>query len=347
MARPKKRNLLDALRDPDPVVVEQVKKTRPAKPRARTKVKDAPKKAAKKPAKKAPPKKRTWPDGWVLGSARCLGVTAKGTQCNRRAKPPKKACGAHTGHTMKRVVAVLAQQAKDAQPDPKVAIPTDTPSTSEGEVAEKHRLAEAPDERRCNKMLYVSTSRERRCSRWTVAIDDDAYDDYCVSHSKNPRAKEAMKRAGEKGAAGLESRNDYNSAAKRPMFNGELKTQDDVASSRLLLLRKLETGAMSAAVAGTVDGVLKNVSLHIERYGTHQGAEGGAGVLRLLPGTQLVEMETELDYVLTKQDLEKIEAGLAADEKAGKPTPAEFDEIILRYLGKQTRKRDRSRLYEE
>lgn len=333
----RKRRLLDALREPSPESVAQAKRSarKPAKRRAR------------KPTKKAPPSKPAWPEEWVLGSVRCLGVTAKGTQCGRRAKPPKTVCGAHKGHTRKRVQEILKRQQSDAEVAEKAASAQTPPVGSEEGGGEKHPLSEAPDERRCNKTLYVNTPRERRCSRWTVSIDDGAYDDFCVVHSKDPRAKEAMKRAQEKGKEGLESRNEYNSVSKKPIFNGEIKTQDDVAAARLLLMRKLEVGGIAAAPANTLGVLLKDASAHIERFGTHQGAEGGAGVLRLLPGTKLVEMDTELDYVMTRDDLEKIEAGLAKDEKAGIPTPTEFDEIILKYLGKRTRGRDRSRYYED
>lgn len=88
-------------------------------------------------------------------------------------------------------------------------------------------------------------------------------------------------------------------------------------------------------------------SAHIERYGGGQGAEGGGGVLRLLPGTKLVEMETELDHVLSKEEFEAIERGIQEDFAKGIDTPVEFDEIILRYLGIRTRGREHPRYYQK
>ncbi len=345
MARPK-RSLMEAFRDPDPESVVRARKKKLATKRVRKRAKVKGKRAKKKPpAKKLPAKKArpTWPEGWVVGTVRCHGLTAKGTQCNRRAKPPKRMCGAHKGLTLRTVLKALAAQVRD----PSVGSPGHRPESDRQVRPEKKRRAgniqDVPEDRLCQKMLYVNTGREKRCSGWTIEIEDGAYDDYCVTHSKHPRAQSARKRSHEKGRAGLETRNDYNAAAKRPIFNGEMKSQDDVAAARIALLRKLEVGGIGAANANAMLGALKDVSQHIERYGTHQGAEGGAGVLRLLPGSTLVEMQTELDTVLTKEDLEKIEEGLAKDEKAGVPTPTEFDEIILKYLGIQTRKRDKTR----
>jgi hypothetical protein len=345
----KRKSVLDALKDPNAgeTIKPRRKKARAKRAAPAAKKKAAPKEARRrtspKAAKKAPkpePTTISWPDNWVLNKIRCRGVTAANRQCGQRAKGQTKWCHAHKKQTMKSVheAQVRKGRRKSASltPDGKVAGATGSGSGRGG-------IRDVPLDRMCHKEITTSDDEVRRCSNWTVEIEDDVYDAYCVAHSSDPRAIRARETSTSAGREALKAHADYTKNSKKPIFNRDLKTQDDVAASRLKLMRKLEAGHIGAVQANVLGSFLVAASAHIERYGTHQGAEGGAGVLRLLPGMTLVEQDIELDYVMTKEELDLLEQKLAEDERAGIATPADFSEVMDRYLGLKVRPRDRSR----
>lgn len=337
--------LLDGLRDENPG--EPVQR----RPRG-TKRKPSPPPPRLPRRRKAPPVTTgtpgpdlSWPEHWVLKGDRCRGVTANGVQCVRTRRGATDFCVQHQDNSVEHVLNALIEVTNGGKVSKPRQPKADGESDSKKAARSRSGLKCAPDERRCAKLIFPNTDRERRCTRWTIKVDDEAYDKFCVVHSKDPRAKQARAKGQEKATEAKEKRGDYVSKARRPIFDRELKTQDDVADMRLRLMQKVEANLIGQGNAGILLRALKDVSVHVERFGTHQGAEGGAGVMRLLPGTVLQEADDELDMVMTKEQLEQIEAGLARDEREGREVPVEFDEIMRRYTGFETRKRDRSRNY--
>jgi hypothetical protein len=345
----KRKSLLDALKDPNAgQIIKPRRKEAPAKKAAPSaKKKAAPKevrrRASAEAAEKPPepePATISWPDSWVLNKIRCRGVSTANRQCGRRAKGKTKWCHSHNKQTMK---SVMESQVRKKRGKRVRATADDEVAGTTGPGSGRGGIRDVPLDRMCHKEITTSDDEVRRCSNWTVEVEDGVYDAYCVAHSSDPRAIRARETSTKAGREALKAHADYTKDSKKPVFNRGLKTQDDVAEARLSLMRKLEAGAIGVSHTVALLSALKDVSAHVERYGTHQGAEGGSGVLRLLPGMTLVEQDIELDYVMTKEELDQLEEKLAADDRAGVPTPGDFSEVMERYLGLKVRQRDRSR----
>lgn len=193
--------------------------------------------------------------------------------------------------------------------------------------------------------VHAKGCQPRRCTRWTIKVDDDHYDDYCCAHSNTERATLSRAGGGDRLRGAAKRRSE--SAKLEPLFDLPIATQDDVARERLNLLRHAVAPSKEKRLASTAANValqgLKDVSAHIEKYGSHQGVEGGHSVMRLLPGATIIEANFDLDRVFDKNDLEAIIDGMAQDEKDGIPPATDVAEQALRYLGRVVRPRDRSR----
>lgn len=163
-------------------------------------------------------------------------------------------------------------------------------------------------------------------------------DAYCVGHSNEERATQV---------GALAAANEARAAAARlePLLQSPITTQEDVARERLILMRHIARGSkgLTGAAARSLLKGLKDVSAHIERYGTHQGKEGGHSIMRLLPGATIVEANFEYDRVCSKEDLEAIRDGIAQDVRDGIEPALDVAEQAKRYLGWTVRPRDRSR----
>jgi len=178
-----------------------------------------------------------------------------------------------------------------------------------------------------------------------MRLEDDTFDEYCSSHSNSERA--ALVR--QTGADNLRGANaDRASGAEIPeLFESPIDTQDDVARERLNLVRHAvnpdKAKRLTATAAGIAAQLLKDMSLHIEKYGSHQGKEGGHSIMRLLPGATIVEANFEYDRVFTKDDYHAIMDGMVQDEKDGIVPARDVAEQALRYLGRVVRPRDKTR----
>jgi hypothetical protein len=369
-----KRNLLDALRDPHaadlvrpreapdtkkparkPTKAEVGRGAAMKKAATKVKAKKKPKKKARKKAKGKPRPRLTaakavvesWPPGWALAKDRCRGFTRTNSQCGRRSATKTFFCGAHRDQSMEHVSLEFARRIGDRARLGSATASGGGPKSAPAPDQAPKGIRDIPEDRMCKAVIDSNNGSSRVCGQWTFTIEEGRFDAYCLNHSQDPRAVRACEIRAAKGSQHMSALNEYNSSSKKPIFNRECKTQDDVAEARMILLRKLETGEMKPAHFNAAIGGLDRVSSHIERYGAHQGSEGGAGVLRLLPGTTLIQKETEVDTIITKAQLLELEERMAADEREGEPVPEDFTDVMEKYLGVKVRKRDRSRNYEE
>jgi len=268
-------------------------------------------KTARKPAKKA---------------------AKKATKRGKKAPPKKPRRGKPPGGN----AAVIPENAGDEKAGPR--------ATKSSKRARPH-LRCAPEAKRCQATVHAKGAEPKRCSRYRVKIDDDVYDDYCSGHSNTERATLNKQR----GADRLASANaDRKAGAEiEPLFQTPCDTQDDVARERMNLVRHAvnpdKAKRLTATAAGIAAQLLKDMSGHIERFGSHQGKEGGHSIMRLLPGATIVEANFEMDRVFTKDDYEAIMDGMAQDVKDGVTPARDVAEQAKRYLGRTVRPRDRSR----
>lgn len=280
--------------------------------------------ASKAPAKKA--------------SKKAKKPARKGSKKTTKKGPKKGSKKGRRGNPLSANADGMDENVGEGEPTPK--------ATKSSKRARPH-LREAPDEIRCQAVVHVSGEEPRRCTRYTVKIDDDHRDVFCSGHSNTERATQIRQRLVEGGQRANEAR--AAAAELDPLFVTPIDTQDDVARERLNILRwlvaakekRLTQGQAVAALQG-----LKDVSLHIERYGSHQGVEGGHSILRILPGVRIVEANFDFDRVFTKDELEAIMDGMEQDAKDGIPPAVTVEEQAKRYLGRVVRPVEHSRYHD-
>ena len=127
------------------------------------------------------------------------------------------------------------------------------------------------------------------------------------------------------------------------LLDVQAKTQDDIALKRSALQKALVGGQISAGNATTLARIIQEESEHIERYGAVTGSEGGHSYMRLMPGMDIVEYQDPREATIDDEDVDKIDAGIARDIRAGIKPPTDMADIIKKYCGREVRRREKTR----
>jgi hypothetical protein len=198
--------------------------------------------------------------------------------------------------------------------------------------------------RKCQHAVNAKNEPLSICGEWTAKLPDGGYDQFCFQHSLHPEiaAKRAAKMdAMTNASAQVHKLRPPNTLTE--LLDVQAKTQDDIALKRTALQKTLLGGQITAANAATLARMIQEESEHIERYGAVSGAEGGRSYMRLLPGIDIVEYVDPREACIDDEDVEKIDAGIAKDIRAGIKPPGDMADIIMKYCGREVRRREKSR----
>lgn len=239
------------------------------------------------------------------------------------------------------------------QSAPKAAVTPVPKGLTPAQAAGKKRLQCAPDPVRCNFVGPVSGGQEARCTRYTLKYAGGARGAYCRNHKKlETTVRDPREAIDEQTQRWMEvakklSRDqlvtllpDLDQVVLRRAYKAIFdpknppKTQDEILAALIKAAERLDAGTFEPQEVTAMGKILNQISDHIEMFGGEEGSEGGARVLRLLPGMTLVEWQDPGQMPLRMEELKLIDLGERFDLEHGVMPPDSFEGCVVKYLGR-------------